>query len=298
MTTVARSGLCLDRDRNPGRGDRDRVNASPTLPLQTSAAAASPPPEKARAHAVPRPRSAPRAGRRATSAGIAVDALNSSGGLARRRIRRWLGRLSAQATLRLGDRRGQPSGLLTRREQRRLPDRVARGGAPLPVALPTAASEPFPLPSTPRHAASATAGAPPRPARSAWRRYRVPAIGDGPTCHHRHPSALAFAIESPVDGHRTTRRGPRPCRRWSHCRPTDSREGSDEVGGSPRFALDSGAPHAPRYSCFVPAGGEFVPLGLLMAHIHRNCLVSGARNWHPHLPAVLAKSADFQPETT
>jgi hypothetical protein len=54
----------------------------------------------------------------------------------------------------------------------------------------------------------------------------------------------------------------------------------------------------PRYPCFVPAGGEFVPSGHLMAHIRRNCLVFGARNWHPHLAAAQAKRADFQPEIT
>jgi hypothetical protein len=39
-------------------------------------------------------------------------------------------------------------------------------------------------------------------------------------------------------------------------------------------------------------------LGHLMAHILRNCLVSGPRNWHPYLTAALAKSADFQREIT
>jgi hypothetical protein len=34
MATVVRSGLRLDRDRKPGRGDRHRVNVSPTLPRE------------------------------------------------------------------------------------------------------------------------------------------------------------------------------------------------------------------------------------------------------------------------
>lgn len=78
----------------------------------------------------------------------------------------------------------------------------------------------------------------------------------------------------------TTRRGPRACRDDLSRRPTAGVEGAVEAGASARCARDSGAPSVPRYPCFVPTGGEFVPLGRLMAHIRRNCLVPGARNWH------------------
>ncbi len=64
------------------------------------------------ARAAPRRRSPRPPGPRATDAGTAVDARNSTDVLTRRRIRRWLGRQSAQPTFRLVGRRGEPPRLL------------------------------------------------------------------------------------------------------------------------------------------------------------------------------------------
>ena len=218
MATVVRSGLRLDRDRNPGRGDRHRVNVSPTLPRQrmpqppalrlqrrertlhlvlrasTDAATtgerepvasveAEPergeeqqPGERRRsrarrqpARAAPRRRSPPPPGRRATDAGTAVDARSSTDVLTR----------SADLPVaRLAERS-------THVPPRRPPRRAIQ------AAYPAAATSPGGSPRAPwslassraahrgeraiptaidsRHAASATAGGPPRPGPSASR---------------------------------------------------------------------------------------------------------------------------------